>query len=124
MKNSYFPSKTLIKLAYRLNCPEIFQKPEKVLGPNYKQVLKFWLRLDEISDEQWRIIKNRFLEWCPYRQPSFGYDNPSWLYYREISDWIDRKGNFSQYTFRKPSGIRELLQFPLSENVQEFFKDL
>ena len=124
MKNSYFPSTTLIKLAYSLNCPEIFQNPKKFLGPNWEQVLKFWLMLDELSEEQWRIIKTRFLEWCPYSPPSFGFDNPSWLYYRDISDWIDRKGNFYEYAFRKPSGVSNLLEIPLSEIVEEFFKDL
>jgi hypothetical protein len=122
-KIHYFPSITLIKLAYNLNCPEIFQNPEKVLGPNYEQVLKLWLLLDELSEEQWRIVKKRFLKWCPYSPPSFGYDNPSWLYYRNISDWIDHKGKFYEYTFRKLS-IREILEIPLSENVQMFLKDL
>jgi hypothetical protein len=34
------------------NDPEVFEHPEKFLGPNYKMVLDFWAKIDRLTEEQ------------------------------------------------------------------------
>jgi hypothetical protein len=43
-----------------LNNPRVLENPEEFLGPNYKEVLNFWLILDELSEEQLRVVKERY----------------------------------------------------------------
>ena len=38
----------------------VLESPEDFLGPNYKEVLNFWLILDELSEEQLRVVKERY----------------------------------------------------------------
>ena len=52
-------SKTHQLFSGRLNVPRVLENPEEFLGPNYKEVLNFWLILDELSEEQWRVVKER-----------------------------------------------------------------
>ncbi len=46
----------------RLNNSRVLENPEEFLGPNYKEVLNFWLILDELSEEQLRIVKGRYYD--------------------------------------------------------------
>jgi hypothetical protein len=45
----------------RLNDPKVLTNPEEFLGENYKAVLNFWLILDDLSEEQWRVVNERYL---------------------------------------------------------------
>jgi hypothetical protein len=43
-----------------LKNPGVLTNPEEFLGENYESVLNFWLILDELSEEQLRIVKERY----------------------------------------------------------------
>jgi hypothetical protein len=45
----------------RLNNPRVLTNPEEFLGENFEAVLNFWLILDDLSEEQWRVVRERFL---------------------------------------------------------------
>ena len=57
-------SKTHKRFSKRLNNPRVLTNPEEFLGPNYEEVLNFWLILDELSEEQLRVIKKRYEDFC------------------------------------------------------------
>jgi hypothetical protein len=54
-------SKSHKKFAVSLNDQEILNRPEKYLGPNWEEVINFWLYLDILSKEQLRIVENRYM---------------------------------------------------------------
>jgi hypothetical protein len=47
-----------------LNNPRVLTNPEEFLGENYEVVLNFWLILDELSEEQLKIVKERSGAFC------------------------------------------------------------
>jgi hypothetical protein len=65
-------SKIHQEFSRRLNNPRVLSNPEEFLGANYEAVLNFWLILDDLSEEQLRIVKERYrafydekyYEWC------------------------------------------------------------
>ena len=65
-------SKAHQRLSERLNNPRVLSNPEEFLGPNYKTVLNFWLRLDELSKEQLKVVRERYY--------AFFNENPSEWY--------------------------------------------
>jgi hypothetical protein len=54
-------SKTHQRFSERLNQPDVLTNPEKYLGPNYQDILNFWIYLDTLSDEKKEEMKDRFL---------------------------------------------------------------
>ncbi len=52
-------SKSHQRFSERLRNPRVLTNPEEFLGPNYKEVLNFWMILDELSKEQLRVVKER-----------------------------------------------------------------
>ncbi len=55
-------SKIHQNFADNLNNQRVIQNPEEFLGPNWKDVLNFWLYLDTLSDEQLDIAEDRYDE--------------------------------------------------------------
>ena len=53
-------SKTHKLFSECLRNPRVLTNPEEFLGENYESVLNFWLILDELSEEQLRIVKERY----------------------------------------------------------------
>jgi len=53
-------SKAHKRFSERLENPRVLTNPEEFLGPNYKAVLNFWMILDELSEDQWIVIKERY----------------------------------------------------------------
>jgi hypothetical protein len=53
-------SKTHQRFADRLNNQRALEHPEEFLGPNWKDVLNFWWFLDGLSEEQWKIFRERY----------------------------------------------------------------
>jgi hypothetical protein len=53
-------SKTHQKFSKRLNKPEALTHPANYLGPNYKDVLNFWIYLDTLSDEEKEEMDQRY----------------------------------------------------------------
>ncbi len=53
-------SKTHKRFSERLRNPRVLTNPEEFLGPNFETVLNFWLILDELSEEQWRVVNERY----------------------------------------------------------------
>ena len=45
----------------RLLNSRILEFPEEFLGPNYEEVLNFWMFLDDLSQEQLRVVNERYL---------------------------------------------------------------
>jgi hypothetical protein len=43
-----------------LNNPRVLENPEEFLGPNFEAVLNFWLILDDLSEEQIKVVKERY----------------------------------------------------------------
>jgi hypothetical protein len=53
-------SKSHKRFSERLRTPRVLTNPEEFLGPNYEEVLNFWLFLDDLSEEQLRIVNERY----------------------------------------------------------------
>jgi hypothetical protein len=53
-------SKTHQKFSERLEQPDVLTDPEKYLGPNYQDVLNFWIYLDTLSAEEKNEISVRY----------------------------------------------------------------
>ena len=54
-------STTHQKFADQLDDQTALEYPERFLGPNWADVLNFWLYLDTLSDEDLEIVFNRYL---------------------------------------------------------------
>jgi hypothetical protein len=54
-------SKTHKRFSELLNKPEALKNPAKYLGPNYQDVLNFWIYLDTLSDEERGEINDCYL---------------------------------------------------------------
>jgi hypothetical protein len=53
-------SKIHKRFSERLEQPDALKNPEKYLGPNYQDVLNFWIYLDTLSDEEKDEIESRY----------------------------------------------------------------
>ncbi len=53
-------SKTHKRFSERLRNPRVLEFPEEFLGENFEAVLNFWLILDELSEEQINVVKERY----------------------------------------------------------------
>jgi hypothetical protein len=54
-------SKIHKRFSKRHNKPEALTNPEKYLGPNYQDVLNFWIYLDTLSKQDKEKINDRYL---------------------------------------------------------------
>jgi hypothetical protein len=73
-------SKTHQAFSRRLNKPRVLENPKEFLGPNFEAVLNFWLILDDLSKEQWRVVEER--------DDAFYNENRSeWLKARDLA-WV------------------------------------
>ena len=57
-------SKTHKSFSKRLNNPRVLENPEEFLGPNFEEVLNFWMILDELSEEQSKVVKDLHAALC------------------------------------------------------------
>jgi hypothetical protein len=48
------------RFSERLRNPRVLENPEEFLGENFEAVLNFWLILDDLSEEQWRVVNERY----------------------------------------------------------------
>jgi hypothetical protein len=53
-------SKSHKRFSERLGISRVLTNPEEFLGPNFETVLNFWLILDELSEEQLRVVSERY----------------------------------------------------------------
>jgi hypothetical protein len=53
-------SKTHQKFSERLNQPDVLTNPGKYLGPNWEDVLNFWIYVDGLSDKEKEAIADRY----------------------------------------------------------------
>ena len=53
-------SKTHKHFSELLKNPRVLENPEEFLGENYEAVLNFWMKLDELSEEQLENIEQSF----------------------------------------------------------------
>jgi hypothetical protein len=54
-------SKTHKRFSKRLNKPEALTNPEKYLGPNYQDVLNFWIYVETLSEQEKQEMLQRYL---------------------------------------------------------------
>ncbi len=105
-----------------LKNPGVLTNPEEFLGPNFEAVLNFWLILDDLSEEQWRVVKKRYevfcnenyLEW--YEAVNLAIDaskevvggdyayHPSWAAYYATNSWAAR------WATRELIGMHKILE--------------
>ncbi len=52
-------SKTHKFFSEYLETPRVLTNPKEFLGPNFEAVLNFWLILDDLSEEQLRVVNKR-----------------------------------------------------------------
>ena len=53
-------STTHKNFAEQLGKPDALENPQDYLGPNTSTVLNFWLYLDKLDKEQWKIVGERY----------------------------------------------------------------
>ena len=53
-------SKTHNRFSQLLRNPRVLTNPEEFLGPDFKEVLNFWLIIDVLSEEQFRIVNELY----------------------------------------------------------------
>jgi hypothetical protein len=53
-------SKIHQKFSNYLKQPDVLTNPEKYLGPNYQDVLNFWIYVDGLSDQEKEAISDRY----------------------------------------------------------------
>jgi hypothetical protein len=53
-------SKSHKRFSERLNNPRVLTNPKEFLGPNFEAVLNFWMKLEELSEEQLRVVKEHY----------------------------------------------------------------
>jgi hypothetical protein len=53
-------SKIHQKFSEHLEQPDALKNPEKYLGPNYQDVLNFWIYLDTFNDEERKEMSDRY----------------------------------------------------------------
>jgi hypothetical protein len=53
-------SKTHKLFSEYLETPRVLTNPEEFLGPNFEAVLNFWLSLDDLSEEQIKVVNERY----------------------------------------------------------------
>jgi hypothetical protein len=53
-------SKTHQEFADYLNNKRTIDHPDEFLGPNWKDVLNFWIFIDTLNEEQWNSIKEQY----------------------------------------------------------------
>jgi hypothetical protein len=70
-------SKTHQRFADNLRNQRALSHPDEFLGPNWKEVLNFWLYLDTLSEDQLEIIERRDQEL---------YSAESWNFYEEAAE--------------------------------------
>jgi hypothetical protein len=79
--------------------PDIFEKPEKYLGPNYQTILNFWWVVDGLNYEQVRILEKI------YNKTS--YEIRSHIY-RQINEHVKtEKYEFEEYIWNAVVGACE-----------------
>ncbi len=54
-------SKTHKEFAKRLNKQDVLNRPEIYLGPNWEAVINFWLYLDTLTEEQLKVVGERYV---------------------------------------------------------------
>jgi hypothetical protein len=65
-------SKTHQHLAQRAGTPDVYNNPEKHLGPNYEAVLNFWWYLESLTAEQLLELEEKYV--LNYDQYNRRYD--------------------------------------------------
>ena len=73
-------SKSHKRFSEHLNNPRVLTNPKEFLGLNFESVLNFWLILDDLSEEQIKIVNERYWafrrennsEW--YKAADLAYD--------------------------------------------------
>jgi hypothetical protein len=116
-------SKTHKRFSEILNIPRVLENPEEFLGPNFESVLNFWLILDDLSKEQWRVVNERhkafynenYLEWDEAKDLAWDASEEvvGWRYadeaaeatYNVTNSWLD-----ACFATRELIGMHKILE--------------
>jgi hypothetical protein len=66
-------SKAHQRLADRINRQEVLTHPENYLGPNWEEVINFWLYLDTLSENQLLVVNKRYWD-LSYEERNVDWD--------------------------------------------------
>jgi hypothetical protein len=77
-------SKIHKRFSESLNNPRVLENPEEFLGENFEAVLNFWLIFDELSEEQLRIVNERY--WA-----FFNGNRSEWDEATELAYYVSKK---------------------------------
>ena len=81
-------SKTHKRFSERLNNPRVLENPEEFLGPNFEALLNFWLILDELSEEQLSVVKERYWDFYDEKYSEWRKAiNLAWNASKEVVGW-------------------------------------
>ncbi len=50
----------LQRFSERIKNPEVLINPQEFLGPNTEKVLEFWERIEKLTQEQLRVVRERY----------------------------------------------------------------
>jgi hypothetical protein len=115
-------SKTHKLFSESLNNPRVLSNPEEFLGPNYKEVLNFWLILDDLSQEQWRVVKKRseaffwenLSEWDKARdlaiESAKEVVGEDYVYHARGAAWIVAKSGAADWATSELIGMHKILE--------------
>ena len=94
-------SRVHFEFANRVKNVLVLNNPQEYLGPRYEEVLNFWMNLDELSEEQLIVVKERdeafynenYSEWSKARDladdASEEVVHADYVYYAICAAWDD-----------------------------------
>ena len=88
-------SKTHQKFADHLDDQTALEYPERFLGPNWKDVLNFWIYLDTLSVEENKLINKHFWalnDWITLRDLAWKAVKDTIEYYNANEAWFSTAG--------------------------------
>jgi hypothetical protein len=127
-------SKIHKRFSERLNQPDALTHPAKYLGPNWEDVLNFWIYVDTLSDEERKEMSDRY--WAlddDVRDCAFfaardaarevvgeNFRNAAWDAARGVTGWCI----FSCATYELIAHHKLLEQYKTPLAIQCFFKNI
>jgi hypothetical protein len=118
-------SKTHKDFAYRVqklsgrSSQDVLKHPENYLGPNWGEVINFWLYLDTLSENQLLVVEERYsalicTEWCIARGRSWNAAKATIRYAYDASysayDSVSYANCAAEYATDELLGLDKLLE--------------
>jgi hypothetical protein len=95
-------SKAHQNLAQRAYTPDVYNNPEKYLGPNYASVLNFWWYLESLTVKQLLELENKYM--LKYSQYNYRYGALA-----DYAEGILGYSRRSNVTYASRSHVRDII---------------